>query len=211
MDCVCPKPTALTTVERVTCRESLGQIQRFIFQRPGFHFDADADPTKDITLLASWTPLWVAAGDTKIVSTPLLENVIIPKPEKISEGGGDNTTIDGREIVLGAGAITATGSLAEVPGKIIKQLKALMCEELVAFGVNQFGKIIGIANDLATPADDVIGIPVYTLWVSDAGNDGLNTRDKADISFALDYGWRDDLVIVTPAFNAKTQLLPPLV
>jgi hypothetical protein len=212
MEVACPKPTALTTVEKLTCNENFGQIQRLLIQRAGFTFTA---PASDIALLASWTPLFIAVGDTKVISTPYLENFIIPRAEKISEGGGDNTTIDGREITLGAGAITASGVFAGVPAAIVKQLKAILLEadgSLVAYPINQYGKIIGIALDPLNPGDEVTGIPIYSPWVSDMGNDGLNTRDKGDFSIALDYGWRDDIVIITPTdFNAKTALWPPVV
>jgi hypothetical protein len=201
MDCTCPKPAALTTVAKVTCKENLGQIQRWIFQRAGFTFDADAL----ITALASWTPLFAAVGDTKIVSTPLIENFVIPRAEAITEGGGDNTTIDGKEIVLGAGAITATGVIAEAPESVIEALKELMCEtDLVAYGINQYGRII--AKEVAE--DEYTGIPISSLFVSDSDSKGLNTRDQADIRFALDYGWRAGVKIITPNFNAKTALWP---
>jgi hypothetical protein len=206
MEVICPLPAALTTVEKLSCRENFGQIQRVILQRSGFTFSA---PTSDIKLLASWTPLFAAVADTKIVSTPMLENFIIPKPEAQTEGGGDNTTIDGVEIVLGAGAITAVGQIAEAPGSIIKSLKALMVEpDLVAYFINQWGQIIGKALDPLAPADEVTGFPIQALFVSDAGSEGLNTRDKADFRFALAYGWRDDAVVIKPSFNAKTALWP---
>lgn len=213
--CVCPKPVSLSSVLRATCKENLGQIQRFIFQRilPTNKFSATVGDLGIITALASWTPLWVANNDTKIVSSPYVENFIIPRTEKAVEGGGDNTTIDGIEIVVGANAVTALGQIAESPGSVLKALRKLMCEvDLQVFMINQFGQVIGRDNVPASPGTDVGGIPIQSFFVSDADNNGLNTRDKADFSFGLPYGWRDDLAIVKPtAFNAKTQLWPPVV
>jgi hypothetical protein len=206
MDCTCPKPAALTTIAKVLCKENFGQIQRLLFQRRGFQFDAAADPVRPITALASWTPLFAAVGDTKVVSSPMIENFVIPRAEAITEGGGDNTTIDGKEIVLGAGAITPTGIIAEAPSSVIEAIKELMCEtDLVFYFINQYGKIG--AKKIETGVYE--GIPLSSLFVSDADNKGLNTRDQADLRFALDYGWRAGVELITPAdFNAKTDLWP---
>lgn len=211
--CVCPKPTSLSDVLRATCKENLGQIQRFIFQRSDAVDNVFVVGKLGlINVLASWTPLWIATDDTKVVSSPYVENFVIPKTEAATEGGGDNSTIDGIEIVVGANAATAIGQIAETPSAILASLRKLMCEvDLTVYMVNQFGQIIG--RDLLpnAPGTSVIGVPIQSFFVSDAGNDGLNTRDKADFRFGLPYGWRDNLAIVKPtAFNAKTQLWPPV-
>lgn len=208
--CACPAPAALTTVLKLTCKENIGQIQRFIFQRAGADHRFEAAELGLITALASWTPLFAAVDSTKVVSSPLVENVIIPRTEAATEGGGDNTTIDGIEMVIGGNAATVIGQIAEAPSAILAQLRKLMCEpDLVVFMINQYGQIIGRDLVPASPGTDVVGIPIQSLFVSDADNNGLNTRDKADIRFGLPYGWRDDLAITTPAdFNAKTALWP---
>jgi hypothetical protein len=205
MDCACPKPAALTTVDKVTCKESFGQIQRVILQRAGYTFDA---PGTDIKLLATWTALFAAVADTKVISTPYLENFIIPRPEPIKEGGGDNTTIDGMEIIMGAGPVTVTADISECPASVIAQLKAVICEvgPLAAIFINQYGKII--CNQV-TVGDKWNGFPIYSPFVTDADNQGLNKRDKALFTFSMAYGWRDAAVILTPTdFNAKTALWP---
>lgn len=214
--CECPGAPALTTILRALCKQNLGQLQRFLFQRPGYVFDSTAVMpvvANPINVLASWTPLFAAADETKVVSSPYVENFVIPRAERITEGGGDNTTIDGREVTLGWGAITALGQIAEVPGNVMKTVKKLMCEsDLVVFPLNNSGFIIGIdAEGLAadgTPSGVVAGIPIAEFFVSDLDNNGLNTRDKGDFGFSLDFGWRDDLVIIKPDFNVKTALWP---
>lgn len=218
MDFVCPRPGALTTVVRQTCPENFGQIQRIIFQRSGYVFDDQADPVTDIKLLASWTPLFAANGNTKVVSTPYVENFIIPVAEPITTGGGDNTTVDGIEIIEGAGPITATGTFSGVPSYIIRQLKKLMGEainpgDLVCYFLNQYGKIIAsdtVPSDVApfTPSGKYTGFPLTSLFIPNPGNQGLNTRDQSNFRFSLVEGWRDAAVIITPGFNVKTQLWP---
>ena len=62
--CDCPLPTAIGDITPNTCPDNFGQIQKVIFQRRGFVFDGTVG--KDITLLADWQALQVAADDTKI-------------------------------------------------------------------------------------------------------------------------------------------------
>jgi len=215
--CACPAPEALTTIIKKNCPENLGQIQRFLIQRAGFTFDAAGTPTpSSILLLASWTPLFIATDSSKVVSTPYVENVVIPRTEAATEGGGDNTTIDGVEIIVGANAVRMTGQIADTPSAIIQQTRELMCEpDLVWYGINHRGQIIAKDLNPETPAaasKQYTGLAMQSAFVSDAGSEGLNTRDKADFSFGLAYGWRDDVALLTPTdFNAKTDLWPPVV
>lgn len=205
MNFVCPKPAALTTIDKVTCPENYGQIQRLVFQRAGYTFDA---PATDILLLASWTPLIAAVDGTKVVSTPFIEGFTIGQSEPITTGGGDNSTVDGVEIIEGSGPITAGGTFRGVPASIIAKLRLLMGEainpgDLVMYMINQYGKII--CTEVAV-GDKYTGIPLVSLFVPNAGNEGLNTRDASNFRFSLVDGWRDSCVILTPGFNAKTAL-----
>ncbi len=211
MEIICPKPAAIPTVNKVTCPINIGQIQRFIFQRQGWVFDSGDDT--DILLLASWTPLIVATGDTKIISTPRLAGAVIPRGEAKTEGGGDNSTIDGVEIVVGVGPITLTADLISVPAKIRKQLKISLGpeEDLVVYMINQFGQIVCKNSDPAnTAVTQFEGLQISgRVFISDPANEGLNTLDKSTLRFSFAEGWADQLALVKPTdFNARTALFP---
>src|SRR5688572_8815374 len=148
MECNCPLPVALVTVPNVACPQKIGQIQKFIFQRKGHVFDVAATPTPNpITALASWTPLLSAVDETKVVITPWLQNVVIPAPEAVTKGGGDNSTLNGRELVVGETNPVVTGEMRNVPGNVIAALKGLTCyadiEDLVMYGLNEFNQLVG--------------------------------------------------------------------
>lgn len=217
MDIVCPRPAALLTVLRVTCQENLGQIQRAAITRAGgAMFDQAAAPGSegDITLIGSWTPLLTDADNDKIVITPYIDDFKIPEAAAITEGGSDNTTVDGVERVLGAGAITCTGMLSGVPVSILTQLRDLMGEvALEIYLFNQYGRIICRDSTPAALAAVKVyrGIPIYSLFVPYPGNNGLNTVDKATLRFALAEDWALNRAIITPTFNVKTALQAPLV
>lgn len=202
--CTCPTPAAIGTIGAFTCGENLGQIQKIIFQR--------RQTVKPFTALlppdekASWTPLFASVNSTKVQITPFFENFIIPQVEAITEGGDDNTTLDGNAIVVGASQIRATGNFRSLPASILKALKAYNCEpDLTVYLVNEFSKIIGKSID-GTP-ENFEGIPITEFFIGDGGNDGKNTQDKTAFGFNLRYGWRDTLYQVIPSdFDPRFQL-----
>jgi hypothetical protein len=204
--CACPQPAAIIDIPALTCGENIGQIQKIIFQRR----QATADPTFATQLLpqvlANWQDLQSATDDTKVQVTPFCENVIIPPVEAITEGGDDNTTLDGVPLVVGASTISVTGDFRSIPSAILAALKKYNCENLLTvFFINEFGKIIGQKTNSA--ATDFRGIDILEWFIGDGGNEGKNTQDKTMFRFNLRYGWRDNLIFVTPTdFNARFDL-----
>src|SRR6056300_1371793 len=97
--CSCPLPTAIGDITPNSCPDNFGQIQKVIFQRRGFVFDGTVG--KDITLLADWQALQVAVDDTKVQVSPFTYNAIITAGESITNGGGDNTTLNGEVELVG--------------------------------------------------------------------------------------------------------------
>lgn len=190
--CACPLPAAVVTIPKVSCGISLKQVQKIIIARRSVNAFTTLASAK---LLATWTPLLVAVGVTKHQCSPFVEEFVIPPSEPQLEGGDDNTTIDGAPIVVGAGQIRCTGKFPELDSAALVALKAYNCEsDLMVYFVNQDSKIYGISPT----STNFTGIPITSFFVSDAGNDGLNTRDKAPVGFNLRYGWRDKLVEVVP-------------
>lgn len=204
--CACPGLTELAAIPAYTCGENLGQIQKLIFQRR----QATGSPTFATLILpqtlANWTALLTETDNTKVVATPLFENFIIPPVEAITEGGDDNTTLNGVPLVVGASTISVTGNFRSIPAEILRALKAYNCEpNLTVFMVNEFDKIIGRTT---TPAStDFRGIPISEFFIGDGGAEGKNTQDKTMFRFNLTYGWRDNLKFVTPTdFSALFDL-----
>ncbi len=204
--CACPGLSELAAIPAFTCGENLGQIQKIIFQRR----QATGSPTFATLILpqtlANWTALLTETDDTKVVATPLFENFIIPAVEAITEGGDDNTTLNGVPLVVGASTISVTGNFRSIPAAILRALKAYNCEpNLTVFFVNEFDKIIGRSTTSAST--DFRGIPISEFFIGDGGNEGKNTQDKTMFRFNLNYGWRDNLKFVTPTdFSALFDL-----
>ena len=205
--CVCPLPAAITEIGDLTCGENIGQVQKIAFQRrqataPFATFTGATVGGAD--LLASWTTLLAAADATHVTVTPFFENFVIPGAEAITEGGDDNTTLDGVAVVIGATTPEVTGTFRSLTGELLRQLKDYNCEnDLSVFLINEFSQIIGTSANGTTFA----GIPIQSFFIGDGDNNGKNTQDKTNFRFAVRYGWRDRLAFCVPSnFDPRTDL-----
>lgn len=227
METICPVPTALTTVQNPACPENIGQIQKIIFQRvkANYNFTSGDASGTDIKLLSTWTALLAAAGDTKVVIAPNTNGVTISAPTPLTTGGNDNSTLNGRKLNTGFSSVELKGQFRSMPSEIIAQLMLLQKgEDLLWIGLNQFNQFIVRDNYPGHPNTQISGIPLFSPFFGDAGNDGFAKDDMADFSFIMDYGWRSgatadsggiitsayQLKLIKPNFNALTSLVATL-
>lgn len=214
MICKCPAATALPDIPAVTCPESFGQIQKVAFQRlmkdksTKNFFDSAGEPPKDITKLASWTPLLVASDSTKVVVSPYIQAPTAEAGAARTFGGG-NETPDGIEEVIGRESTPFTGVFRKVPQSIIKAIKELQCESygdnLGVFLFDNNGNIGAIQD--ATTKTKYYPIPIRSLFVGDKTLGGLDAPDNNAIQWSFLPNWSDNLAIVTPEdFNPLTDL-----
>lgn len=177
------------------CPFNLFQIQKlWIYKDAGvspFATKADAE-----TALAV-TAAFGATGDDKVISTPFIENMEIPSPEPVTEAGGSNATVNGREIVTGTNPIVvSTPMMREVTPEIVRQIKALNgVPRLRGYMINEFGDVIG---DEVTDGGIFQGVLLSSFFAADPQRMGKNTNDKMPFRFNLDYGWSDRLAKVRP-------------
>lgn len=214
MICKCPAATALPDIPAVTCPESFGQIQKVAFQRlmkddsTKNFFDSAGEPPKDITKLASWTPLLVASDSTKVVVSPYIQAPTAEAGAARTFGGG-NETPDGIEEIIGRESTPFTGVFRKVPQSIIKAVKELQCESygdnLGVFLFDNNGNIGAIQD--ATTQTKYYPIPIRSLFVGDKTLGGLEAPDNNAIQWSFLPNWSDNLAIVTPNdFNPLTDL-----
>lgn len=202
MDCNCPAPTALTDIGLLTCGIDMNQIQRMAFQRIGTTFDGTLS---NILELADWQALMTAVDDTKIVVTPLIGgDPVIEAGEAITNGGGDNSTLNGVEEVEGVNPSAFSCFFKSLPSDVEKAMKALICEKnLRVFYFLQGGKIA--CQEVTAPEYEgflLSGQP----FISDRNNAGFGTKDTVNMSFSMAEGWSNDLAILSPNFNPLTDL-----
>lgn len=204
----CPRSASLPNITIEDCLESVGQIQKMIFQRI-----RKADGTKnefviataDPALLASWTPLLSASDSTKVVQTPFIAQPEF-EPGAARKYGGGNATIGGIELVIGREPTTATAMLLRNSQKTAKALKQYMGEDVGVYFVDEFGRIIG-DSDGAETATKISPFPINGFFVGDKKFGGLEDIDSNMIEFGLYPNWSDNLRIITPTdFDALNDL-----
>lgn len=203
LNCACPLPTAIGNITTQACPENFGQIQKIIFQRSGFIFDGTA--SKDITLLADWQTLKTATDSTKAQITPFIYAPTITAGDSITNGGGDNSTLNGVAELVGVNSSSFAGMFKGLNATAISELVTYACEnDLVAYFVNKSQKIICAETTLGST--NYTGISIQELFVGDKTNNGLATKDENAISFAIPDGWSKTVKVITPVFNPLTAL-----
>jgi len=201
--CNCPLPGELTTIPPSNCPVDFKQIQKFGFRRRGNIWDATLN--NDIKESAGWALFLAAADSTKIVITPFIGgDPAIAAGDAITEGGGDNSTLNGVELITGTNPSTLTARFDSLSPAQEAAVKTLMCENLLeVFLINSDDNII--ADTTSTPTENV-GIPIQSFFFSDRGNDGFGSKDSFSMSFQLAAGWSETVEIVVPNFSPLTVL-----
>lgn len=208
--CQCPAATAISDITIGACTQSIGQIQKLVFQRKL----NDSDVVNSFTIattnpnvLATWTTVLTAADSTKAVQTPFIQGPTIEVGAPRTFGGG-NQTLGGVEVITGREPTTFTAMFHNLDQLTIDQLKDYQCEKVSVFMIDEHGRIIGIADDLSSPTT-FKGIPIAdnSLFIGDLGLGGLEEPDMNEIRFQFLPNWSDKLYIVTPTdFDALTDL-----
>ncbi len=204
MDIICPKPTALTPIPANGCGMKFDQIVRLGLQRtqdtPSFNGTTDL-----ITDEATWDTLAAAVDSTKIVTTPIFADLVIPPSEGAEEGGNDNSTVGGVPQYLGENPVKVTGVFRNLTSACKLQLDKLAAESLASAGVpqisiyafNRIGRLISKGDS---------GIPIYNFRLSTIGSEGYQQDNKIHFSFYLPADWDKDVVMTELDFNPLTAI-----
>jgi hypothetical protein len=193
----CPLPSALVSVPETSCPVSFGQISKVILQQ----IQDTASVTATTALLkATWTPFLAATDSTKCVLSPLINSFVIPASELISEGGNDNTTINGIRNVKTLGSVTITGQILNITSATKKAMQSLFpfskspCPGstlLWAYFLTSDNKLIGKLN-----GTNLEGFPVYNVALSDPGSEGFGKDNIHNFSMDMEGGWSDGMTIL---------------
>ena len=209
--CTCPPSAALGGITIDSCPESVGQIQKVIFQRI---FSAAgvknklAIATTNPNVIATWTPLLAAADGTKVVPSPYVQAPVI-EAGAAREFGGGNETLNGVPLIIGREPTTFTGAVYNASQLTVEEMKAYQCESVGVYMIDEYGRIIGLTDDKATPTEKY-PIPISSLFIGDKAIGGLESVDMNAISWRFAPNWSDKLHIVTPVdFNGLTDLVSP--
>lgn len=209
LNCGCPAGTHLVDLAIPDCKESLGQVQKVIFQRIK-QADGTLNSISDPTLKASWTALLSAADGTKCIVSPYIQGPTT-EPGAARTWGGGNESLGGIQIVLGAEPTTFSGMIYQESQSVIKTLKMYACEIMGVYLIDENGRIACIGKTTTSGGSTTITyfpIPIHAFFVGDKNLGGYDTPDSNAISWSFKPNWSDDLVLVTPSdFNPLTDLV----
>lgn len=213
LNCGCPAGASLPDVSVLQCKESLGQVQKVIFQRiyeDGT--DKNMIAAADAVLKATYTSLKTAADGTKIVVSPIINNPTT-EPGAPRLFGGGNQTAGGIEVVIGSDPTTFEGVMyQESQIDTIKPLKEMMCEQIGVYLIDEYGNIGAIKQSVtsgSTTTVNYLPIPIQKFFIGDKKLGGFEEPDSNSIQWSFNPNWSDDLAIIkqtTMDFNPLTDI-----
>lgn len=205
LNCGCPAGAHLADLNIPDCKESMGQVQKVIFQRL-YAANGTKNTITDPKVKASWTALLSAADDTKCIVSPYIQGPTT-EPGAARTWGGGNDSLGGISVIIGSEPTTFSGNIYQESQSVIKVLKSYMCETIGVYLIDENGRIGCIADDPAKPTA-YSPIPIHSFFVGDKNLGGYEAPDGNAISWSFLPNWSDNFVIVTPTdFNPLTDLV----
>lgn len=207
LNCGCPAGAHIADLDIQDCKESMGQVQKVLFQRvykTAGELNSVTDPTKK----ASWTTLTAAADGTKVTVSPYIQNPAT-EPGAARTFGGGNQTLGGIPITIGREGTGFSGVIYQENQKVISQMKQYQCETIGVYLLDENGNIGCLVDDLDNPTV-YKPIPVQSFFVGDKGLGGFEEPDSNAISWSFVPNWSDNFYIIkreTLDFNPLTDLV----
>jgi hypothetical protein len=199
----CPLGAALTAVPETSCPVDFGQIAKIAFQQVQ---SVSTFTAATIKVKANWTAALAASDATKIVLTPIVGNLVIPKSEILKEGGNDNTTFNGMPKVNGLGFVEVSCLLRSISDATKQALQALFAYSQIIPGDSTLCAYFLTSDNKVISGAAGVAIPVFAVAVSDVGTEGFGKNNECDLKFFMQGGWSDG-VIATAATDFKTLTL----
>lgn len=211
LNCGCPAGAHLADLTIADCKESLGQLQKVIFQRR-YSQSGTLNTIANPKLKASWTALLSAADSTKAIVSPYIQ-APTTEPGAARTFGGGNQTLGGVEIILGREFTNFTGVIYQEAQSTIATLKEYQCEDLAIYLIDENGNIACLAETTtsgSTTTTTYYPIPIGKFFVGDKNLGGYEEPDSNAIEWAFYPNWSDKLVILKRSeldFNPLTELV----
>lgn len=206
LNCGCPAGAHLADLEINECKESLGQIQKVIFQRIYKSTGVvNKIPAESIKAKTQMTALATAADGTKIIISPYVQNPGT-EPGAARTFGGGNQTLGGIEIVIGREPTTFSGIIYQEAQSVIKTLKQYSCENIGVYLIDENGNIGALTEDNGA---NYTPIPIGKFFVGDKKLGGFEEPDSNTIEWNFFPNWSDNLVIIKASeldYNPLTDL-----
>lgn len=193
LNCGCPAGAHIADLSIAECKESMGQLQKVLFQRI-YKTAGTLNSIDDLTKKASFTSLLSASDGTKVTVSPYIQGPTT-EPGAARTFGGGNETLGGIEIIIGREPTTFTGTIYQESQKTIAQLKQYMCENVGVYLIDENGNIGCLVDDMDAPTK-YMPIPIGKLFVGDKNLGGFENPDSNTIEWSFFPNWSDKFFIV---------------
>lgn len=210
LNCGCPAGPYLGDLDIMDCKESLGQVQKVIFQRI-YNTDGSLNTIASPTAKANYSALLTSKTGDRITVSPYLQGPTT-EPGAARTFGGGNQTLGGVEIIIGREPTTFAATMYQESQLTIKQLKSYMCENVGVYLVDENGNIAGLYPDSIEDGDgsEIAPIPIGKLFIGDKKLGGFEEPDSNTIEWSFFPNWSDNLYILKREeldFNPLTDLV----
>lgn len=197
LNCGCPAGAHIADLDINECKESMGQVQKVIFQRV-YKGEGLLNELESLDSKAGLTPNFSAADGTKMVVSPYLQNPTT-EPGAARTFGGGNQTLGGIEIIIGREPTTFSAVIYQEHQATIAQMKQLMCENVGVYLIDENGNIgchVETVTTGSTTKTVYRPIPIGKLFIGDKKLGGFEEPDSNTIEWSFFPNWSDKLVIV---------------
>jgi hypothetical protein len=204
IDCDCPPAAALSSVSANSCGISLGKIGKIIIQQLDDTGNLFENATNGIELESSWSALPDALDSTKVVVTPILEEVVFNEPETLE----DSENLDGAPIAVAEGTTLVTAMIRNPAPADVAALRDAECfENLTVYFVDNNGNFL--ARQIGS---DHVGIKISreTFLVKSPSRDAARvSKFRTMIQFHLPAEWFDTVAKIAPeaGFDPLTEIV----
>ena len=206
IDCDCAGDVVLETVVPDECQDPFGKDARFIFQKLDDANNLFVNGTNGIEEESSWDGLADATDNTKIVVTPILEDVEFASAAVLE----DSENLDGAPNAVGPGPQLVTAMIRNPTSAQFDALSSLSCQKgvLTLYRLNNNGKI-GARGVGADRAGIKISRNTFIVLPPIKGTTRAD-QEKLPIQFYLPADWYKTFVVVTPedGFDTLNEIKP---
>lgn len=206
LNCGCPAGAHLADLSIPECKESMGQIQKVIFQRI-YKSQGVKNSESSLSSKTTLTAKFTATDGGKMIISPYIQNPTT-EPGAARTFGGRNQTLGGIEITIGREPTTFSGTIYQESQAVIATLKQYMCEEIGVYLIDENGNIGCLVDSMSSPTK-YMPIPIGKMFVGDKKLGGYEEPDSNSIEWSFYPNWSDNFYIVkasTLDFNPLTDL-----
>ena len=201
----CPEPTYIGGIVPTTCPIKWDQIQKLVFGRRD---DTRFPNAGAFVSEAHWQSLLNALDDSRLVITPYISGFDIPATEPVTQGGNDNTTINGVREIMGGQFVTVPFMMKNVSAATAEELRRIGSETMIQPGVSNIEAWFlatdnNVIYDETATGDKFRGFKIFNLFVPDIASAGLNTNTTYNVTFDLAFGWSQYWALQQMPFNPR--------